>query len=71
MWKIKQIFDGDYGCEELQPNEKRKVTVYLVDEDGNERSVRVEDEWLVQNGLDEGNTVELDEKNEIIKIACP
>ena len=22
MWKIKQIFDGDYGCEELQPGQK-------------------------------------------------
>jgi len=24
MWKIKQIFDGDYGCEELQPGQKPK-----------------------------------------------
>lgn len=26
MWKIKQIFDGDYGCEELQPGQKPKVS---------------------------------------------
>jgi hypothetical protein len=33
--KIKQIFDGDYGCEELQPGQKPKVSVALVDDAGN------------------------------------
>lgn len=55
MWKIKHIFDGDYGCEELVPGEKPKVTVTLVDGYGEERSVFVEDEWLVQNDLKEGS----------------
>lgn len=32
--KIKQIFDGDYGCEELQPGQKPKVSVTLVDDAG-------------------------------------
>lgn len=32
--KIKQIFDGDYGCEELQPGQKSKVSVTLVDDAG-------------------------------------
>ena len=32
MWIIKQIFDGDYGCEELQPGQKPKVSVTLVDD---------------------------------------
>ncbi len=31
MWKIKQIFDGDYGCEELQKGQKPKVSVTLVE----------------------------------------
>ena len=31
-WEIKHIFDGDYGCEELQPGEKAKVSVTLVNE---------------------------------------
>ena len=44
MWKIKQIFDGDYGCEELQPGQKAKVSVTLVDDAGNEKLVSVEDE---------------------------
>lgn len=55
MWKIKQIFDGDYGCEERQPGEPAKVTVYLEDENGNEKVVRAEDDWLIKNNLDEGS----------------
>ena len=34
MWKIKQIFDGDYGCEELAPGESPHVSVTLVNETG-------------------------------------
>ncbi len=55
MWKIKQIFDGDFGCEELQPGQKPKVSVTLVDETGNEKFVSVEDAWLIENGLDIGS----------------
>lgn len=54
MWKITQIFDGDYGCEELTPGEKPKVTVTLEDESGARRYLRVEDDWLIKNGLDVG-----------------
>ena len=53
--KIKQIFDGDYGCEELQPGQKPKVSVTLVDDSGNEKFVSVEDDWLIKNGLDVGS----------------
>lgn len=52
MWKIKQIFDGDYGCEELQPGQRTKVSVTLVDDAGNEKLVSVEDDWLTENGLE-------------------
>jgi hypothetical protein len=52
MWKIKQIFDGDYGCEELVDGEKRKVSVTLEDEHGQKKYVSVEDEWLRKNNLD-------------------
>ena len=55
MWKIKQIFDGDYGCEELQPGQKPKVSVTLIDDKGNEQYKTVEDEWLTKNGLDVGS----------------
>ena len=55
MWKIKQIFDGDYGCEELQPGQKLRVSVTLVDDAGNEKLVSVEDDWLTENDLDVGS----------------
>lgn len=55
MWKIKHIFDGDYGCEALQPGEKPKVSVTLIDEQEQTRVVSVEDDWLTANGLDVGS----------------
>lgn len=55
MWKIKQIFDGDYGCEELEEGQSPKVSVMLVNESGIKKYIMVEDEWLTDNGLDEGS----------------
>ena len=55
MWKIKQIFDGEFGCEELAPGEKPKVSVTLVNEAGEDKYVSVEDEWLLENRLDVGS----------------
>ena len=55
MWKIKEIFDGDYGCEELMPDEEVKVTVYLENESGEVKSLRISDNWLRENNLDEGS----------------
>ena len=54
MWKIKQIFDGDYGCEELAEGQSPKVCVTLVNESGQKKYVYVEDKWLVDRELDEG-----------------
>lgn len=54
MWRIKQIFDGDYGCEEMT-NGRAKVSVTLVDEQGEESFLTVEDAWLLKKGLDEGD----------------
>lgn len=55
MWKIKHIFDGDYGCEALQPEERPKVSVTLIDEQEQTKVVSVEDDWLTANGLDVGS----------------
>lgn len=54
MWKIKHIFDGDYGCEERLESENSKVTVTLVNENDKKKIVSVEDKWLMENNLDEG-----------------
>ena len=53
--KSAEVFDGDYGCVELQPGQKPKVSVILVDDAGNEKLVSVEDDWLTENGLDVGS----------------
>lgn len=55
MWKIKHIFDGEYGCEALAPGEKPKVSVTLVNENGGETRKSVEDDWLTEHGLDVGS----------------
>lgn len=55
MWKIIQIFDGDYGCEELTPGEKPKVSVTLKNENGEQKYISVEDDWLTENNLDVGS----------------
>lgn len=55
MWRIKHIFDGDYGCEELAPGEKPKVTVTLVNEEEEEKMVFAEDDWLTEHDLDIGS----------------
>lgn len=54
MWKIKHIFDGDYGCEERLESENPKVTVTLVNENDKKKIVSVEDKRLMENNLDEG-----------------
>lgn len=54
-WKIRQIFDGDYGCEERLPGQEPKVSVTLVNEAGAEKYVSVEDRWLTEQGLMEGS----------------
>ncbi|WP_026516804.1 hypothetical protein [Butyrivibrio sp. MC2021] len=61
MWIIKQIFDGDFGCEELAPGEKPKVSVTLENEDGQTKMVSVEDQWLTEIGLDVGSVWPVDE----------
>jgi hypothetical protein len=55
MWRIKHIFDGDYGCEERSDNDEPKVTVTLENEKGEQRLESVEDKWLIDNGLDVGS----------------
>lgn len=54
MWRIKHIFDGDYGCEELRCGEKPKVSVTLINDEGDEKYITVEDAWLTEQGLDVG-----------------
>ena len=55
MWKIKHIFDGNYGCEEAAEEQSGKLSLTLINENGEERYVSVTDAWLTGRGLDEGS----------------
>ncbi len=50
MWRIKQIFDGDYGCEEVKSGEEPKLSVTLISDDGTEKYVQATDKWLMERG---------------------
>ena len=55
-WGVKRIQEDDFGCEERPDDAKTKVLVTLVSEEGQERLIRVDDEWLYANGIDEGSS---------------
>lgn len=55
-WIVKRIQEDDFGCEERPDDVKVKVLVTLVNENGQKRLVRVDDDWLYANGIDEGSS---------------
>ncbi len=63
MWKIKHIYEADYGCEERMPGEKLKCLLELENEAGQVRQLEVEDEWLTRNQLEEGMELKEGEYN--------
>ena len=56
MYTITHIYEADFGCEERADGAKAKCVVYLEDENGRQRHVEVEDEWLTANGIEEGSS---------------
>lgn len=52
MWTIRHFFDGEYGCEEKSV---RKCVVTLQDEENHTVSLTVDDDWVTQQGLAEGD----------------
>ena len=54
---ILQIQEDDYGCEERPAGTKKTVFVRLKDAKENERMIRQEDDWLYEQGIDEGDLV--------------
>lgn len=55
MFTVSRIFDDDYGCEERDPNSPKMAIVYLKDDDGNVKELKVSDDFLVENGIEEGS----------------
>ena len=72
MWRIKQIAEADFGCEERLPGEKLKCLVILENEKGETRRLEVEDEWLTEQGLDEGSMWDVSDKdfNQTKEVPC-
>lgn len=52
MYTVTHIYEADFGCEERADGAKAKCVVYLEDENGRQRHVEVEDEWLTANGIE-------------------
>ena len=77
MWKIKHIFDGNYGCEEASEEQTGELSLTLINENGEERYVSVTDAWMTEKGLDEGSIwperflfrdIRMEEKEEVTEI---
>ena len=58
MWKIKNIYEADFGCEERQPSAKLKVLVELENESGETKTIEAYDEYLTWNHIDVGSVWE-------------
>ncbi len=54
-WRVKRIQEADYGCEERPEGEKTRVIVTLTDGKNGTRQLLVEDDWLYEQGIDEGS----------------
>lgn len=58
MWKIKNIYEADFGCEERQPGARLKVLVELESDTGEVKTVEAYDEYLTWNHIDVGSVWE-------------
>lgn len=55
MWCVSRIEEADYGCEERMPGEPLLVLVTLESDDGRECRFEVSEDWLMNQGIDEGD----------------
>lgn len=63
MYTVERIEELDFGCEGM----KDIVRVILKGDNGEEESMKVENDWLYAHGIDEGSRVYLDENGKLIK----
>lgn len=59
QYKILKIYDDDYGCEGDPEGQEPMCSVLIQDSQGNERWIKLSDEYLTENNLNEDDTVEL------------
>ncbi len=67
VYTVKAIYEADYGCEELMPNEESMVDVVLEDEKGSEQIVSEKDSRLYDLNINIGDKVVITEEG-IIKV---
>ena len=68
LYTVERIEELDFGCEGRPEGMKDMVRVILKGDNGEEESLKVEDDWLYANGIDEGSRVELDKERNLVKI---
>ena len=59
--------DVDFGCEERSEDLPVMAVVLLEGEDGSEMMTRQADQMLYDRGINEGDSVEFDERHELVK----
>ncbi len=57
MWKVTHIYDDDYGCEERMPGDKKKAILYIVNDDGVEKQIKVDEDYLAEHFILEGSII--------------
>lgn len=65
---VSNIYEADYGCEGLKEGENIKVIVDLIDEMGQNLRMEVEDDWLIQQKIQEESKVILDTSEKLKKV---
>ena len=55
MWYVRKIEEADYGCEERMPGEPLMVLITVESDDGRECQFEVAEDWLISQGIDEGD----------------
>ena len=59
--------DVDFGCEERSEDSPVMAVVLLEGEDGSKTMTRQADQMLYDRGIDEGDSVEFNERHELVK----
>ncbi|OLR59397.1 hypothetical protein BHF70_07045 [Anaerostipes sp. 494a] len=57
--------DVDFGCEERSENDPVMAVVTLLDENGKETVIKMEDQLLYDRNINEGDMVTMDEKKQL------
>ena len=57
MWKVTHIYDDDFGCEGRMPGDKKKAILYIVNDDGVEKQIKVDEDYLAEHFIFEGSII--------------